>query len=77
MKRRFRVVGTFDKAGGLQRATVEIDTLAMTIAVRPYRRRRWYGPMPLASAASWVCRVVIQAEVRERREAKKARRKRR
>lgn len=77
MKRRFKVVGTFDIAGGLQTATVEIDTIAMTIAVRPYRRRRWYGPLPLSSAAAWVCQVIIRGEVREKRLAKAARRRRR
>lgn len=75
MKSRFRVTGTFDVAGGLQAATVEIDRDAETISVRPLRRRRVYC-LPLASVATWICQSIIRAEVRERRETRRRRRTR-
>jgi hypothetical protein len=74
-KCRFRVVGTFDLAGGLQTATVEVDRASGIISVRPLRRRRVYA-LPLASVAAMVCNVIIRAELREKRAAKKKRRKR-
>lgn len=68
MKTRFRVIGTFDLAGGSQVATVEIDRISGIVSVRPLRRRRTYS-LPLADVAAWICQATIRAEVRERRHA--------
>lgn len=73
-KSRFRVVGTFDLAGGAQTATVEIDRASGIVSVRPFRRRRAYS-LPLAAVAAWICQVIIRGEVRERRVAKRGRRR--
>ena len=73
-KSRFKVVGTFDLAGGAQMATVEIDRASGVVSVRPFRRRRAYS-LPLATVAAWICQVIIRGEVRERRPAKRARRR--
>jgi hypothetical protein len=73
VKSRFRVIGTFDLAAGIQAATVEIDRGSGTIAVRPLRRRRTYT-LPLATVAAWICRTIVLAELRERQAAKKGRR---
>lgn len=75
MKRRFKVTGTFDVGGGQQTATVEVDSAALTIAVRPFRRRRWYGPLPLSTAAAMICRAVIDSELRAKRVAKAAKKR--
>lgn len=74
MKSCFRVHGTFDLAGGLQTATVEIDRASGVVSVRPLRRRRAYS-LPLAVVAAWICQSTIRAELRERRQAKRARRR--
>ncbi len=71
-KSRFRVVGTFDLAGGAQVATVEIDRASGIVSVRPFRRRRAYS-LPLADIAAWICQVIIRSEVRERRATKRGR----
>lgn len=71
-KSRFRVVGTFDLAGGAQVATVEIDRASSIVSVRPFRRRRAYS-LPLAAVAAWICQSIIRAEVRERRATKRGR----
>jgi len=74
MKSRFKVVGTFDIAGGLQTATVEIDRVAGLFSVRPLRRRKTYV-LPLSTVAAMVCRQIILAEHREKRAAKAAKKK--
>lgn len=71
---RFEVVGTFDLAGGAQKATVLIDRETRIFYVRPYRRKRMYA-LPLATVASLVCQTIIRAEVREKHAARKARRR--
>lgn len=73
-KSRFKVVGTFDIAGGLQTATVEIDRAAGLFSVRPYKRRKVYT-LPLSVVAAIVCQRIIVAEVREKRAAKAAKKK--
>jgi len=75
VKSRFRVIGTFDLAGGAQVATVEIDRDSNIISVRPLRRRRTYS-LPLTSVATWICQSIIRAEVRECRRAGRQRRPR-
>lgn len=74
-KSRFRVVGTFDLAGGAQVATIEIDRDSSIVSVRPLRRRRTYS-LPLASVATWICQSIIRAEVRERRQGRRPQRPR-
>ena len=71
---RFRVVGTFDMASAAQVATVEVDRDVATFSVRPLRRKRKYS-LPLATVAAMVVRLIVQAELREKRAAKLARRK--
>lgn len=73
-KSHFKVVGTFDLAGGAQVATVEIDRASGIVSVRPFRRRRAYS-LPLSAVAAWICQSIIRAEVRERRSAKRTRRR--
>lgn len=73
MKSRFRVVGTFDTAGGAQVATVEIDRASGLMSVRPLRRRRTYS-LPLVSVAAWICQRIIHSELRERRRVRLRRR---
>jgi hypothetical protein len=71
---RFRVVGRFDIAGGVQEATVTVDGNGM-FKVRPLRRHRSYD-LTLAAVAAIVCQRIIAVEVREKRAARKARRRR-
>lgn len=71
---RFSVVGTFDLAGGLQKATVEVDRASGIFYVRPFRRKRRYA-LPLAAVAAMVCQTIIRAEVREKMAARRARKK--
>lgn len=73
-KSHFRVIGTFDIGGGAQTATVEIDRASGVFSVRPLRRRRVYS-LPLSSVATMVCQVIVRAEVRERRAAKRKQRR--
>jgi hypothetical protein len=55
---RSRVEGSFDKAGGSQVATVEIDRARGLFSVRPLRSRRVYT-LPLSTVAEIVCHRVI------------------
>lgn len=71
---RFRVFGRFDVAGGIQEATVTVDRDTKTFKVRPLRRHRSYD-LDLATVAAIVCQRIISMEVREKRAARKARRR--
>jgi hypothetical protein len=71
---RFRIVGRFDQAGGVQEATVTIDRDTKVFKVRPLRRHRSYD-LDLATVAAIVCQRIIVSEVREKRAARKARRR--
>jgi hypothetical protein len=71
---RFRVYGSFDTGGSAQVATVEIDRSTNIMSVRPLRRRRKYE-LPLSTVAGLICKTLIMAEVREKRAAKLAKRK--
>ena len=71
---KFRVVGRFDSAGGIQEATVTVDRDTKVFKVRPLRRRRSYD-LDLATVAAIVCQRIIVYEVLEKRRAKAAARK--
>jgi hypothetical protein len=71
---RFVVVGTFDLAAGLQKATVLVDRVTGIFSVRPFRRKRAYE-LPLATVAALVCQMIVRAEVREKKAARRARRR--
>jgi hypothetical protein len=68
------VFGRFDSAGSPQEATVTVDRDTKVLKVRPLRRRRSYD-LDLAAVAAIVCRLVIAHEVREKKAARKARRR--
>lgn len=72
---RFAVVARLEMASVPSAGTVIIDRGAGLFGVRPHRRRRVYE-LPLADVASMVVRRIIQAEVRERRSARRARARR-
>ena len=74
-KARFTVIGTFDMASKVQKATVEIDRDRNLVTVRPLRKRRVYGPVPLDTLAELLVRKQIAREVAERKAAKRAARK--
>lgn len=73
---RFRVAARLEHASRVSEATVTIDRESGVVSVRPLRRRRVYI-MPLADAAAWIVRSTIVAELRAKRAARAARRKRR
>jgi hypothetical protein len=72
---RFKVLGRLEMASRPTAGTVIIDRGAGLFSVRPLRRRRLYT-LPLGDVASWVVRSIISADVREKRAAKAARRRR-
>lgn len=72
---RYRVMGRLDGAGGVRVGTVTIDRTTGILEVRPLRRRRVFS-MPLSTVADMVCRAIVVAEVREKRAAKRAQRRR-
>lgn len=72
---RFKVFGRLDRASGATSATVEIDRATNIVTVRPFRRRKTYQ-MTLGELADWICAQNIRAEIREKRAARAARKKR-
>ena len=75
-KSHFKVRDSLDGAGGAREGTVTIDRDAGLFHVRPLRRHRVYT-LPLAMVATMVCRMIVAAEVREKKRAKKLARKKR
>lgn len=73
---RFRVMGRLDSASVLQEGVVLIDRLRGVVMVRPKRRRRTYD-MLLGDVADLICRLVIRAELAEKRRRKAEARKQR
>lgn len=69
------VVAQLDGAGRAQRGRLSIDRVARLVLVRPHRRRRVYA-MSLDAVAQLVVSRVIEAELRELRRMRKARRSR-
>ena len=62
-----KIAGRFDGAGS---ATVRITLSPDLIAVRPYRRQRWYE-LPLEYVARGIIYDVVKAELAQRRRDKK------
>ena len=62
-----KIAGRFDGAGS---ATVRITLNPDLIAVRPYRRQRWYE-LSLERVARGIIYDVVKAEVAQRRKEKK------
>lgn len=60
---KIRIAGRFD---GARSATVRITVNPDLIAVRPYRRHRWYE-LPLDHVARGIIFDVVKAEVKLRR----------
>jgi hypothetical protein len=74
----FKIIAQLDQASRLTPATITIERLPGAsgglFCVRPYKRRRVYT-MPLDAIADWIVRRTLVAEVNEKRQAKKARRR--
>ncbi len=71
---RFKVIGVLDGAGGLNRGIVTIDRESGEVAVRAHGRRRRYTST-LAILATMICRMQIMSELRDKKKAKLAKRK--
>lgn len=67
---RFRVMAELDGRRRLTPATVVVHRGALTLSVRPYRRRRTYE-LPLAEVAAIVYQRIIRAEVAAKRAARR------
>jgi hypothetical protein len=69
---RFQVIGRFDKASRVQKATVEIDrdSLEGTMVIRPYRRRHVFTTT-LAACAQLAVERQIKRELAEKKAAKR------